>query len=140
MLVAEVGDISCGGLEIGGVGILVKEELCEKVVEIQRKSDRVMATVLVFEKEVIRVTSAYAPQVGRSECEKDQFHDDMASEWDLQNPSEVVLSMGDFNKYIERRIDGFEGVHSGYRIGKRNVEGRRLLEFWDEKELCVANT
>ena len=64
----------------------------------------------------------------------------MASEWDLRNPSEVVLGMGDFNGYVGRRIDGFEGVHSGYGIGKRNVEGRRLLEFCDEKKLCVANT
>ena len=41
--------------ETGGVGILVKKELCEKVIEVRRKSDRVMAMVLVFEKEVIRV-------------------------------------------------------------------------------------
>ena len=39
---------------IRGVGILVKDELCVKVVEVQRKSDRVMAMVLVFEEEVIR--------------------------------------------------------------------------------------
>ena len=58
----------------------------------------------------------------------------------LQNPGEVVLGMGDFNGHVGRRIDGFEGVHGGYGISKRNVEGRRLLEFCDEKELCVANT
>ena len=80
-----------------------------------------------------------APQVGRSECEKDQFYNDMASEWDLQNPGEVVLGLGDFNGHVGRLIDGFEGVHGGYGFGKRNVEGRRLLEFCDEKELCVAN-
>ena len=68
---------------IGGVGILVKEELSEKVVEVRRKYNRVMAIVLAFEEEVIRVTCAYAPQVGKSECEKDQFYNDMASEWDL---------------------------------------------------------
>ena len=38
-------------------------------------------------------------------------------------------------KYAE----GFDGVHGGNGIGKRNAEGR-LLEFCDEKELCVANT
>ena len=58
----------------------MKEELCEKVVEVRSKNDRVMAMVLVFEEEVIGVICAYAPQVGRSECEKDQFYDDMASE------------------------------------------------------------
>ena len=51
----------------------MKEELCKKVVDVQRKSDRVLAMVLVFEEEVIRVICAYAPQVGRSECKKDQF-------------------------------------------------------------------
>ena len=71
---------------MGVVGILVKEELCEKVVEVRRKSDRVMAMVLVFEGEVIRVICAYAPQVERSEWEKDQFYNDMASEWDMQDP------------------------------------------------------
>ena len=51
---------------IGGIEILVKEELCEKVVEVRRKSDRVMAMVMAFEEEVIRVICAYPPQVGRS--------------------------------------------------------------------------
>ena len=36
--------------------------------------------------------------------------------------------------------DGFEDVHGGNGIGKRNAEETRLLEFCDEKELCVANT
>ena len=103
---------------IGGVGILVKE-LCEKVVEVQRKSDRGMAMVLVFEEEIIQVMSAYSPQVGRSKCEKDQLYNDMASEWDLQNPIEVVLGMGDFNRHVGRQIDGFEGVHGGNGIGKK---------------------
>ena len=31
-------------------------------------------------------------------------------------------------------------MHGGYGISKKNVEGRRLLKFCDEKELCVANT
>ena len=48
--------------------------------------------------------------------------------------------MGNFYGHVGRRIDGFEGVHGGYGIGKRNAEGRRLLEFCNEKELCVANT
>ena len=53
-----------------------------------------MATTLVFEEEVIRVICAYAPQIRRSECKKDHFYNDMASEWDLQSLGEVVLRMG----------------------------------------------
>ena len=57
----------------------------------------------------------------------------MASEWDSQNISEVVFGMGDFNEHVGRWIDGFEGVHGGYGIGKTNVEGRRVLEFVTKK-------
>ena len=34
----------------------------------------------------------------------------------------------------------FEGIHGGYGVAKRNAEGRMLLDFCDQKELCVANT
>ena len=37
------------------VGIIANEELCKKFVEVQRKSDRVMAIVSVFERKVVRV-------------------------------------------------------------------------------------
>ena len=49
----------------------MKVELCKNIVEVWKKSDRVMAIVLVFEGEVIRVICAYAPLVGRLGCEKD---------------------------------------------------------------------
>ena len=88
-----------------------------------------IAKVLIFEKEVILVICAYAPQVGRSECEKDQFYKDMASEWDLQNSSKVVLGPENFNGHVGRRIDSFEGVRGGYGIGKRNVEGKDYSSF-----------
>ena len=37
---------------MGGVGVLVEEELCEKDVEVQRKSNRVMTVVMALEEEV----------------------------------------------------------------------------------------
>ena len=64
----------------------------------------------------------------------------MAREWDLQNLGELVLGLGDFNGHLGRRINGFEGVHGWQWNWQRNVEGRRLLQFCDEKELWVANT
>ena len=47
---------------------------------------------------------------------------------------------GDFNGHVGEEIEGFQGVHGGNGIGQRNAEGRMLLEFCDERELCVANT
>ena len=93
--------------------MLVKEELCEKVVEVRRRSDRVMSIVMVFEEEVLRVICGYGPQSGRTNAEKDQFYDALASEWELHNEGELVLGMGDFNGHVGKWIEGFEGVHGG---------------------------
>ena len=99
-----------------------------------------MVVVLAFGKQVIRVISAYGPQAGRPLEEKHRFYDELAGEYELQNPSEVVFGLGDFNGHVGEEIKGVEGVHEGNGIGQRNAEGRMLLEFCDERELCVANT
>ena len=52
---------------------------------------------------------------------------------------ELVLSTSDFNGHVGKRIEGYEGVHGGNGIGKRNVEGK-MLEFCHERELREANT
>ena len=44
----------------------MKEELCEKVVEVRRVSDRAMAVVLAFEEDVLKILCRYALQSGRS--------------------------------------------------------------------------
>ena len=49
----------------GKVGILVKKKISGNVVEVRRKSDSVMVSVLTLGKEVMRVICAYEPQSGR---------------------------------------------------------------------------
>ena len=64
--------------------------------------------------------------------------------WQLSGTWEVLvkslslcgISMDMWGKCAE----SFKGVHRGNGIGKRNAEGRRLLEFCDEREQCMANT
>ena len=58
----------------------------------------------------------------------------------LANANEMVLGLGDFNDHVGKCAEGFEGIHGGYVIGKRNVKGRMLLDFCVQKEVCVANT
>ena len=58
----------------------------------------------------------------------------------VSNPhSEIILSPGNFNGHLGECAEGFEGVH-GEMVLEKDAEGRRLQEFCDEKELCVANT
>ena len=84
----------------GGVGILVKEELCENVLEVRRRCDRVMAIGLVVGEEVVRMMCAYAPQSGKPDSEKERFSEEMAREWSMANSSEMVLGLGDFNGHM----------------------------------------
>ena len=58
----------------GGVGVLVKEGLYAKVVEVRRVNDRVMSLALVLVVEVARVVWAYAPQGGKSMDEKEDIY------------------------------------------------------------------
>ena len=64
----------------------------------------------------------------------------MTSEWNLESSCEIIVSLGDFNGHLGKCAEGFEGVRGENGSGKRNAEGRRLLEFFDEKKLCMANT
>ena len=43
----------------------MNDELCEVVVDKRRVIDRMMAVVLVFEEDVLRLICGYAPQSGR---------------------------------------------------------------------------
>ena len=120
--------------KIGGVGILVREDLCMNVVEINRISDRVMVVVIIFGKKVVRIVCAYAPQRGRSMSEKEKFCE-MGRGCEVENANEVLIFLGGFNGHIGKEVDGFEGVHGGFGIGKRNLEVRLLLELYVEKDL-----
>ena len=119
---------------------MVKKELCENVVKVRRRCDRVMAIGLVFEEEVVRVICAYAPQSEKPDNEKKRFYEEMAREWSMANSNELVLGLGDFNGHVGKCAEGFEGMHGGYGIGKRSAEGRMLPDVCDHKESCVTNT
>ena len=47
-----------------GVGILVDKELVDFVVEVRRKSDRIMAIKVLVGSVFVNVVSVYAPHVG----------------------------------------------------------------------------
>ena len=80
----------------------MKEKIYENVVEVRRKSDRVMSIVLTLGREVMRVICAYGPQSKRPNTEKVRFYDGMASEWDLGSSDEIIVSLGNFNGHVLR--------------------------------------
>ena len=124
----------------GGVGVMMKEELAEKVLEVRRRSVRVIVVVMVIGRVMIRVISGYAPQQNRSEEEKVQFYDDVSEEIEQAGPDEFVMLLGDLNGHVGTSADGYEGVHGGYGYGVRNEEGCRVLELADAYSMVIGNT
>ena len=50
----------------------------------------------------MKVTCAYEPQVGRLDCKKNQFYNEMACDWHLKNLGEKVLLLGDCNEDVSQ--------------------------------------
>ena len=95
---------------------------CNTSLDVRRVSDTVMAIVLVFEEDVLRLICEYAPQSGRSLEEKQSLCD----EWVMHCIDNSVVCLGDFNDHVCGHI------HGGYCIA--------LLEFYLDDELCVSST
>ena len=55
----------------------------------------------------------------------------------MHSADDLVMCLGDINGHIGRHIDGFDGLHGGYGVGQRNLEGRMLLEFCLEKGFWI---
>ena len=66
--------------------MLAIEELCDKVDEVRRVSDRVMSLVIVYHEEVVKVECAYAAQGGKP-MEEEQFFKDQSREWATHDQS-----------------------------------------------------
>ena len=63
-----------GGEEIlNGVGVVVGENLIDKVIEVERHGNRIIKFKLLLEGVIYKYISAYVPQVGRSREEKERF-------------------------------------------------------------------
>ena len=65
---------------------------------------------------------------------KQRFYDELACEWNWRSNAEMVLGFEDFNKDVGKWVDRVEGIHAEMVLVKK-----MLLEFCNERELCVAN-
>ena len=124
----------------GGVGVLLAEEWWEKVFEVVRVSDRIILIRMTIGKTVFVFVCVYAPEANLSEFEKDRFYQMLQCTVAKIPASEQLFVCGDWNGHLGSQSTGFEEVHGGQAIGKRNTEGERVLEFAFANELVVGNT
>ena len=89
---------------------------------------------------LVNIVSAYAPQVGRSQDEKDEFWEAL---WKLikgVKQSEKIILGGDLNGHVGKNSEGYKGLHGCHGDGVRNMEGERILKFCEAAGMIVCGT
>ena len=86
----------------------------------------------------ITVIQVYAPTSNAEEAEVEQFYEDIQHLLELTPKKDVLFIIGDWNAKVGSRET--PGVTGKFGLGIENEAGQRLIEFWQENTLVIANT
>ncbi|XP_063592189.1 uncharacterized protein LOC134789000 [Penaeus indicus] len=121
------------------VGIILDEELKQRVVEVQWPSDRLMPIKVLSGKSLINIMSGYAPQIGCEDQEKEKFREQFEqSVREIPEEEEIILG-SDLNCHVGE-TGGYKACHGGFGYGLKNEEGETMLETLESLELVLVNT
>lgn len=123
-----------------GVAVVVCEEMKSQVVDVQRVSDRLMVVKLSLDCGAVNIISAYAPQVGCSDSEKEEFQGTLDNVMQSLPGGEKVIVGADLNGHVGAGRGGYERNHGGHGHGLRNAEGESILRMAQAHDLAVVNT
>ena len=84
----------------------------------------------------ITVIQVYAPTSNTEETE--EFYDDLQDLLELTPKKDVLFIIGDWNAKVESQET--PGVTGKLGLGVQNEAGQRLIEFYQENALVIANT
>ena len=114
----------CGsGNKKNGVGIILKKEHMDKVVDMCRVTDRMACLKMELDGVMLNVISAYAPQVGCIREEKEAFWLDLDETVEKISTNKRIVVGADLNGYVGEGNNGDEECMGRHGLGKRNNEG-----------------
>ena len=125
-----------------GIGIVVREEMSESVLEVKRVSDRLMAMKLEVKGSILNIISAYTPQVNYSMGEKNDFWENLdgLKESTCISKKERIVLGADLNGHVGEGNIGDEKIMGRYGAGTRNKEGSMVVDFGKRMDLAIVNT
>ena len=86
----------------------------------------------------ITVIQVCAPTSSTEEAEVERFYEDLQDVVELTPKKDVLFITGDWNAKVGSQET--PGVTGKFGIGVQNEAGQRLIEFWQENALVIANT
>ena len=132
--------ISLYGKGTAGVGVLIASELADRIIRVERISDRVIAVDLVIGEQIVKVVSCYALQAGRSQIEEEEFWRQVEGVIMNTNINQEVIVGGDMNGHVGEVANEFHEAYGNFGYGTRNAEGERILEFEEAMGYVVTST
>ena len=86
----------------------------------------------------ITVIQVYAPTSNTEEAEVERFYEDLPDRLELTPQKDVFFIIGYWN--AKAGSQETPGVTGKFGLGMRNEAGQRLIEFFQENALVIANT
>ena len=86
----------------------------------------------------ITVIQAYVPTSNTEEAEVERFYEDLQDILELTPRKDVLFIIGDWNAKVGSQET--PGVTGKFGLGVQNEAGQRLIEFFQENTLVIANT
>lgn len=131
---------SGGKTKRNGVGVVLRGEWRDRVMDVKRVNDRLIRVTVLLRDHPLHIISAYAPQVGCSDEDKEDFRSELEECIREVPQSDTVYIGADLNGRVGNRASGYEGVHGDWGYGERNEDGERLLEMAESLDLIFTNT
>ena len=86
----------------------------------------------------ITIIQVYALTNNAEEAEGEQFYEDLQDLLELTPKKDVLFIIGDWNAKVGNQE--IPGVTGKFGIGVQNEAGQRVIEFYQENTLVIANT
>ena len=131
----------CGsGNKKNGVGIVLKKEHVDRVVEVWRVTDRIICLKMELDGVVLNVISTYVPQVGCIREEKETFWLDLHETVEKIPRNKRIVVGADLNGHVGEGNNDNKECMGRHGLGKRNNEGQAVVDFAKKRKLAITNT
>ena len=117
---------------------MVKKRVRNAVLVCNLKNNRMISVCFQVKPFNITVIHVYAPTSNAEEAEVVRFYEDLQDLWELTPKKDVLFIIGDWNAKVGSQET--PEVTGKFGLGMLNEAGQRLIEFYQENSLVIANT
>ena len=117
---------------------MVNKRVRNAVLGCNLKNDRMISVRFQGKPFNITVIQVYAPTSNTEEAEVKWFYEDLQDLLELTPKKDLLFIIVDWNAKVGSQET--PGVTGKFGLGIRNEAGQRLIEFFQENALVIANT